>query len=78
MRVSIVSLGVVLLTGCVTPTYKIAVANDTCGNCTPPEIRARQQASEYCAKMGKTMAVKETQELDVRFGNRYTLTFTCQ
>jgi hypothetical protein len=60
-------------------TYMVSAANDTCGNCTPPEIRATQQASEYCTKLGRTMVVKDTknQTFDIGFGKRYTLTFAC-
>ena len=76
-----------LLAGCVTTSqvvpagkdpYMISAANDTCGNCTPPQIRATEQASAYCAKMSKTMTVKnvEEQTFDIGFGKRYTLTFS--
>lgn len=60
-------------------TYMVSAANDTCGNCTPAEIRATQQASAYCAAQGKTMVVKDTQEhtFDIGFGHRTTLTFSC-
>src|SRR3954453_7620796 len=39
-------------------TYMISAANDTCGNCTPPEIRASEQASAYCERQGRTMVAK--------------------
>lgn len=76
------------LTGCVTTsqivpagtdTYMVSAANDTCGNCTPPQIRATEQASAYCKALGKTMAVKDSQNqtFDIGFGKRYTLTFAC-
>jgi hypothetical protein len=57
----------------------ISAANDTCGNCTPPQIRAARQASAYCATMSKTMVVKSWQEqtFDIGFGKRETLTFAC-
>lgn len=78
----------ILLTGCVTTskivpagenTFMISAANDTCGNCTPPEVRATEQASAYCSKQGKTMTVKESKEqtFDIGFGHRVTLTFAC-
>ena len=58
----------------------ISAANDTCGNCTPPQIRATEQASAYCAKTSKAMTVKnvEEQTFDIGFGERYTLTFSCE
>ena len=76
------------LTACVTTskivpagqdTFMISAANDTCGNCTPPHIRVTEQASTYCAKMSKTMVVKNTEEqtFDIGFGKRVTLTFSC-
>jgi hypothetical protein len=79
----------IMLAGCVTTsqivpagadTYMVSAANDTCGNCTPPEIRASEQANAYCAKMGKSMSVKDTkdQTFDIGFGHRYTLTFMCK
>jgi hypothetical protein len=45
----------------------------------PQQIRVSQQASDYCAKMGKAMVVKNTQEqtFDIGFGHRVTLTFAC-
>ena len=78
-----------LLVGCVTTskivpagadTYMISAANDTCANCTPPEIRASEQASAYCAKQGKVMVAKDSKEqtFDIGFGHRVTLTFECQ
>lgn len=87
MRFGALSLAV-LLTGCVTTsevvpagqdTYMVSAANDTCGNCTPPEIRVAQTASAYCAKQSKSMVVKETkdQTFDIGFGKRVTLTFAC-
>jgi hypothetical protein len=77
-----------LIAGCVTTsqivpagkdTYMISAANDACGNCTPPQIRATEQASAYCAKMSKAMTVKnaEEQTFDIGAGKRYTLTFSC-
>lgn len=79
---------VALLAGCVTTskivpagqdTYMISAANDTCGNCEPPQIRATKQASAYCAAMNKTLVVKDTQNqtFDIGFGHRVTLTFGC-
>ena len=60
-------------------TYMISAANDTCGNCTPPQIRAAQQASAYCSAMSKAMVVKtwQQQTFDIGFGKRETLTFAC-
>jgi hypothetical protein len=77
-----------LLTGCMTTskivpagkdTYMISAANDTCGNCTPPQIRVTEEASNYCARISKTMVVKDTQNqtFDIGFGKRVTLTFAC-
>jgi hypothetical protein len=88
MRSAIFAGCFVLLSACVTTskivpagkdTYMISAANDTCGNCTPPEIRATEQASEYCTKMGKTMVMKDSQEhtFDIGFGHRITMTFSC-
>lgn len=85
-------LGIALtlfLAGCVTTsqivpagkdTYMISAANDACGNCTPPQIRATEQASAYCAKMSRAMTVKnvEEQTFDIGAGKRYTLTFSCE
>jgi hypothetical protein len=87
MKVAIAGM-LVLLSACATTTqivpagqdtYMISAANDTCGNCTPPQIRVTQQASEYCAKQSKTMIVKETKDekFDIGFGKRVTLTFAC-
>lgn len=58
----------------------ISAANDTCGNCEPPQIRATEQASAYCSKMSKTMEAKnaDQQTFDIGFGKRYTLTFSCE
>lgn len=60
-------------------TYMVSAANDTCGNCTPPQIRATEQAGAYCKSLGRTMAVKDSQNqtFDIGFGKRYTLTFAC-
>jgi hypothetical protein len=60
-------------------TYMVSAANDTCGNCTPPQIRAAKEANDYCTSLGKTMTVKAANEqvFDIGFGRRYTLTFTC-
>ena len=77
-----------LLAGCVTTsdlvpagqdTYMISAANDTCGNCTPPQIRVTQAANAYCKKLGKTMVMRNTEEntFDIGFGKRVTLTFSC-
>jgi hypothetical protein len=57
----------------------ISAANDTCGNCEPPQVRATEQASAYCAKIDKVMRVQsfDTQTFDIGFGKRYTLTFSC-
>ena len=77
------------LAGCVTTsnivpagkdTYMISAANDACGNCAPAQIRATEQASAYCAKLGKTFVLKDTQgqTFDIGFGKRVTLTFLCQ
>lgn len=87
-RILMAAVLVGALAGCVTTsqivpagrdTYMVSAANDTCGNCTPPQIRAAQQASTYCAKLGKTMTMKDSNEqvFDIGFGRRYTLTFTC-
>ena len=43
-------------------TYMISAANDTCGNCTPPQLRATERASAYCAKAGKTRVAKDSSE----------------
>jgi hypothetical protein len=58
----------------------ISAANDTCGNCTPPQIRATEQANAYCQQMGKQMTLKDTanQTFDIGFAKRVTLTFMCQ
>ena len=63
-----------------TDTYMISAANDTCGNCTPPEIRVTEQATAYCAKQSKAMTVKDTKDstFDIGFGKRVTLTFECK
>lgn len=77
-----------VLSGCVTTshivpagqdTFMISAANDTCGNCEPPQVRATEQASAYCTKIDKVMQVKsfDTQTFDIGFGKRYTLTFSC-
>jgi hypothetical protein len=87
MRITVIAIAA-LLTGCVTTskvvpagpdTYMISAANDTCGNCTPPEIRVTEQASAYCSKQSKTMVVKDTKNatFDIGFGKRVTLTFSC-
>ena len=76
------------LTGCVTTsqivpagqdTFMVSAANDSCGNCTPPLIRATEQASAYCTKLSRTMVIKETKDdtFDIGFGKRVTLTFAC-
>jgi hypothetical protein len=78
-----------LLCGCVTTSkvvpagkdaYMISAGNDACGNCTPPQIRATEQANAYCAAMSKTLVVKDTQNQtwDMGFGKRVTLTFGCE
>lgn len=88
MRCLLIAPAAIALAGCVTTTqvvpagkdtYMISAANDTCGNCQPPQIRASEQASAYCARSGKAMTVKDTQEqtFDIGFGHRYTLTFSC-
>lgn len=88
MRIAVIAV-VALPCGCVTTskvvpaganTYMISAANDTCGNCTPPQIRATEQASAYCAKQSKTLVVKDSQDqtFDIGFGKRVTLTFECQ
>jgi hypothetical protein len=87
MKVTIAGLALVL-TACASTskivpagqdTYMISAANETCGNCTPPQIRATEQASEYCTKVGKTMVVKDTNEqtFDIGLGQRVTVTFKC-
>ena len=87
MRLAVIAMAV-LLAACVTTsqivpagtdTYMISAANDTYGNCTPPEIRVTEQASAYCAKQSKTMVVKDTKDttFDIGFGKRMTLTFSC-
>ena len=60
-------------------TYMISAANDTCGNCTPPQLRATERASAYCAKAGKTRVAKDSSEstFHIGFGKRHTLTFSC-
>lgn len=60
-------------------TYMVSAANDACGNCEPAQIRATGEASAYCSKIGKTMAVKDSsdQTFDIGYGHRYTLTFVC-
>jgi hypothetical protein len=57
----------------------VSAANDTCGNCAPPQIRATQQAHEYCKALGKELVTKDASEqsFDIGFGHRYTLTFSC-
>jgi hypothetical protein len=81
-------VAMVLLTGCATTskvvpagqdTFMVSAANDTCGNCTPPQIRATEQASAYCANQSKEMVMKYTKEevFDIGFGKRITLTFAC-
>lgn len=87
MKTAVIGLGL-LLAGCVTTskivpagpdTYLISAANDSCGNCTPPQIRAAEQANAHCAAMNKTMVVKDIkdQTFDIGFGKRVTLTFSC-
>lgn len=87
MKLTILAF-VVVLAGCVTTsrivpagkgTYMISAANDTCGNCSPPQIRATEQADAYCKQMNKSMVVKDTQDqtFDIGFGKRYTITFSC-
>lgn len=82
-------LAAVLTAGCVTTSkivpagkdaYMVSAANDACGNCAPAQIRATEQASAYCSKLGKTFVLKDTQEqtFDIGFGKRITLTFLCQ
>lgn len=86
---SIAIAALCLLAGCVTTskvvpagqdTYMISAGNDACGNCTPPQIRATEQANAHCAAMNKTMVVKDTQNQtwDMGFGHRVTITFSCQ
>jgi len=88
MKKIAVIAAVALLTGCVTTskivpagtdTFMISAANDTCGNCTPPEIRATEQAVAYCKSLGKSAGIKDTQKqtFDIGFGHRVTLTFEC-
>ena len=88
MRIAVIAT-TLALTACVTTskvvpagqdTYMISAANDTCGNCTPPEIRASEQANAYCANLHKTMVVKDsqTQTFDIGFGHRVNMTFECK
>ena len=60
-------------------TYMIGAANEGCGNCAPPRIRLIEQASDYCWKMGKATIAKDfqAQPLDIEYGHRVTLTFSC-
>ena len=87
MRIAVAGFALILA-ACVTTSnvvpagqdaYMISAANDTCGNCTPPQIRVTQEASAYCTKLGKAMIVKDTQEqtFDIGFGHRTTITFNC-
>lgn len=57
-------------------TYMISGANESCGNCVPPEIRATERASAYCARSGKMMDTAR-KRFDMGIGNHYTLTFAC-
>jgi hypothetical protein len=57
-------------------TYMISGLNLTCGNCEPPEYRAKEQARAYCAQSGKVMDTAR-QRFDTGTGYRYTLTFAC-
>jgi hypothetical protein len=88
MRLISVSAVAIILAGCVTTSevvpapdgmYVISAANDACGNCEPPQSRATRRASAYCAKQNKTMVADDFDEsgIDLGFGNRYTLTFSC-
>ena len=76
------------MAGCVTTsavvpatqgTYVISAANDACDNCESPQIRATRRASAYCEKLNRTMLAVDFEEsgIDLGFGNRYTLTFSC-
>jgi hypothetical protein len=87
MRLAIVAASLIL-SACVTTTkivpagqdtYLVSAANDACGNCEPPQIRLTEQANEYCAKLGKSMIVRNTenQTFDIGFGHRVTMTFSC-
>jgi len=88
MKIAVVVI-TALISGCVTTsrivpagtdTYMISAANDACANCAPPEIRAAEQASAYCEKLGKTMSVRDSKEqtFDIGFGHRVTVTFQCK
>jgi hypothetical protein len=78
-----------LLSACVTTpkvapigkdTYLVTASNDACGNCTPPEIRAANEASSYCAAQSKTATVEKTdvQTFDMGYGHRVLTTFRCE
>lgn len=78
-----------VLSGCVTTsqvvptgtdTYMITASTDACGNCTPSQIRAAEQANAYCAALSKKMVVENmTQEtFDISFGRKTTLMFRCE
>jgi len=59
-------------------TYRVSATNDACDNCTPALDLVKQEASEYCAKMSKTMVVEDQHEERYHLGERITLTFTCE
>jgi hypothetical protein len=78
----------IMLAGCVTTSdvvpatqgmYTVSAANNACSACEPPQSRATRRASAYCAKLNMTMVADDTEELEINlgFGDRYTLTFSC-
>jgi hypothetical protein len=88
MKIAI-SIFALVLAGCVTTsqvvpigkdTYMVTASNDVCGNCTPSQIRAAEQANAYCSAMSQRMvAQSQAQEaFDIGFGRKTTLTFRCE
>lgn len=87
MKIAISILGLALA-GCVTTsavvqtgkdTYMVTASNDACGNCTPSQIRAIQQANAYCAAMSKKVVVQNTSQetFDIGFGKKTNVIFIC-
>lgn len=77
------------LAGCITTshvvptgkdTYMVTASTDPCGNCTPTQIRAAEQANTYCAALSKRMVVESMSQetFDIGFGRKTTLMFRCE
>lgn len=57
-------------------TYRLTGANESCGNCEPPEIRAKERANAFCAQSGKVLDTARSR-FNTGIGHRYTLVFAC-